>query len=444
MAAIDDSEFFRANPEALTAFGAGGDDVPLPPYQLKDCTFLMLGARFDRSQLATVVPSQLRLAEETTGGFTIYSAQSGWGIAPFSAAIAWVDVDSHRAPDGSKARLIIAGYYSGRAARVFERLGPDEEGSSRQEAHGDLIVGTGGPVGADYLRLTIQPGDRTLPMSSGVHHYLRVDKSGDLNMLPVAFSRAMRPAEPISAEILAPQGTRLRSMVPTRLTWAARVTDMVITLGGATRLGDIAERGREESQTVFLTLLARLGLAAILVGTDSTIRFMSDKAREVLGDGLLSVNGRLKASVRGDQPLLRTAIARAVDGAASGVLEPIAIQRRNGKHPLLIHVFPFGSGARSRGNGPSTVEAALLVVIDPDKRVASSPETGLRLLGLTRAQSVTAAIVGAGFAPRQAADRLGLSEATVRTTLNQIYARLGLSRQSELALLVARVASLGS
>ena len=37
-----------------------------------------------------------------------------------------------------------------------------------------------------------------------------------------------------------------------------------------------------------------------------------------------------------------------------------------------------------------------------------------------------------------------LSEATVRTNLVQIYARLGLSRQSELALLVARIASLGA
>jgi DNA-binding CsgD family transcriptional regulator len=41
--------------------------------------------------------------------------------------------------------------------------------------------------------------------------------------------------------------------------------------------------------------------------------------------------------------------------------------------------------------------------------------------------------------PREAANRLGITEDTARTTLKRVFGKTGVSRQSELAALLARL-----
>jgi DNA-binding CsgD family transcriptional regulator len=50
-----------------------------------------------------------------------------------------------------------------------------------------------------------------------------------------------------------------------------------------------------------------------------------------------------------------------------------------------------------------------------------------------------AALVGSGLAPKQAADRLGISPETARNHLKSVFAKAGISRQSELSALLARL-----
>lgn len=47
--------------------------------------------------------------------------------------------------------------------------------------------------------------------------------------------------------------------------------------------------------------------------------------------------------------------------------------------------------------------------------------------------------MGAGLPPREAASRLGITEETARTTLKRVFAKTGVSRQSELAVLLSRL-----
>lgn len=431
----EDSDFYQANPEARPAPIAAGE-LPAPPYQLKNCSFLMVGARFDPEAIRSVVPAGLTPAAGSTGGFYVYSAGVGWGIAPYTAVIAWIDVDGHDAPDNSKARFIAAAFYSGPIARILGRFGPDQAGESRQEHVGDLLVGTGGPVGEDHIRLAIRPGVEALPTSSGVHHYLRADANGRLTMLPVAFARELQPAEPISVEITAPPKSPLRLLEPRQLTWAARVESEVLTLGVPSPLARGAEAAAGESEAVFLTLLSRLGLAAIIADGEGRVRFANEAGRQAAGNGLTIRNGLLRAASRDAQRTLAAALARAADALPAG--GPTAIEREPGQHPLLVHVFPMERDIGVRANKSGAV---LAIIIDPDRR-SPRPVSQLRLLGLTKAQAKVAALVGSGRSPRETAMELDLAEATVRTTLVQVYARLGLSRQSELALLVARVAAL--
>ncbi|WP_306224628.1 helix-turn-helix transcriptional regulator [Bosea beijingensis] len=49
-------------------------------------------------------------------------------------------------------------------------------------------------------------------------------------------------------------------------------------------------------------------------------------------------------------------------------------------------------------------------------------------------------LVGLGLAPREASERLGITEETARATLKRAFQKTGVTRQSELSALLARVA----
>lgn len=61
------------------------------------------------------------------------------------------------------------------------------------------------------------------------------------------------------------------------------------------------------------------------------------------------------------------------------------------------------------------------------------------LLGLTLAEARVAALVGSGLPPRDASSRLGITEETARTALKRVFQKTGVSRQSELTRLLARL-----
>jgi DNA-binding CsgD family transcriptional regulator len=61
------------------------------------------------------------------------------------------------------------------------------------------------------------------------------------------------------------------------------------------------------------------------------------------------------------------------------------------------------------------------------------------MLGLTLGEARIAAHIGSGLAPRETAARLGITEGATRTTLKRVFSKLGVSRQSELAVLLTRL-----
>ena len=48
-------------------------------------------------------------------------------------------------------------------------------------------------------------------------------------------------------------------------------------------------------------------------------------------------------------------------------------------------------------------------------------------------------MIGAGLPPKDAAERLGITENTVRTVLKRVFSKVGVSRQSELTALLTKV-----
>jgi DNA-binding CsgD family transcriptional regulator len=50
-----------------------------------------------------------------------------------------------------------------------------------------------------------------------------------------------------------------------------------------------------------------------------------------------------------------------------------------------------------------------------------------------------AALVGSGLPPREAAEKLGITEETARAVLKHVFSKTGVSRQSELVMLLSRM-----
>jgi DNA-binding CsgD family transcriptional regulator len=63
----------------------------------------------------------------------------------------------------------------------------------------------------------------------------------------------------------------------------------------------------------------------------------------------------------------------------------------------------------------------------------------LRSMGLTPAEARLAALMGKGLTARSAAQELRISEHTARSTLKQVYGKLGIRKQAELGHFIARV-----
>ena len=82
---------------------------------------------------------------------------------------------------------------------------------------------------------------------------------------------------------------------------------------------------------------------------------------------------------------------------------------------------------------------AIVLVIDPKPDEPADPAVVRDVLGLTLGEARVAALIGAGISPREAAEKLGIAEETARTALKRVFAKTGVSRQSELAALLTKM-----
>lgn len=428
-----EERFWRHNtaPEA-------SDVLPPPPYQVTDVYMSFIGVRYDETAVRQLLPPELEPVETHTGTICVYSVGAGWGLAPFDACFASVEVKGFDAPDGSPGFYLATGYYSDRGYKMMSGSYNQHalKGRSRHFYDGDVAVGLGGPDGADVLTIKSRPAAEKL-RAVGVRHYLGKRPGGDTNMFPIAFAGPMSAAEPISVEISDAAGERLKLARPVELLYAAECTDFSLTFGPPRPTTDPpAELADELTRASLLSVFTGIGRAAVLVGAEGEVVVMNPNAESLLGDGISVYQGRLRASRPPDQAALDRIVAAAVErGTGQFDLEPIALDRE-ASGPLIAQAMPMDPSVAGK---PS----ALILLTDPARENASDIAPALQLLGLTPTEAKIAILVGSGLAPREAAEKLNNSQGTVRTALNHIYSKLSIGRQSELARIVTRLESIG-
>lgn len=197
---------------------------------------------------------------------------------------------------------------------------------------------------------------------------------------------------------------------------------------------------RKIGQTI-VHALAQFDCAAIVVDRDMKIVFANAASERLAGDGLSVKRGVLSASHRQQCGALKRFVLSVLQkNPDSGELGPIVLPRSGGRRPLLVQAVPIAAAPDDAGLPPAP--AVLVIAVDPDQDGVFSAVKALRLLGLTPSEARLAELLGAGHSRAQTAELLGISQATVSDTTKQIYTKLGISRQSHLVRLVARLAAL--
>ena len=168
----------------------------------------------------------------------------------------------------------------------------------------------------------------------------------------------------------------------------------------------------------------------------------NDSARELLcrNDGLSDDGGELRAVRHQDdsrlEALLAGALPRFGEQAASGSM---TVRRMPPMPGFALHVKPV---AGREVDYRSRHVAALVLIADPVSRARIDPEGVEAVLGLTPTEAEIAVLLAEGCTLRQIAASTGRGYSTVRTHLKHMFAKLGVSRQFEVAQAVHALSSL--
>jgi DNA-binding CsgD family transcriptional regulator/GAF domain-containing protein len=186
--------------------------------------------------------------------------------------------------------------------------------------------------------------------------------------------------------------------------------------------------------------LARIGIGVFALDSLKRIVFTNPAARHLLGDGLAVVNNRLLGTAAPEAAALDAAVERMIHGVADDPAieaKPILIRRRNAERALVVYVLPVT--AASAPTHFLTHTRAIVLVIDPGSGGPADPSVVRDVLGVTLGEARVAALIGAGLPPREAAQKLRITEETARTALKRVFSKVGVSRQSELAVLLTKL-----
>ncbi len=188
--------------------------------------------------------------------------------------------------------------------------------------------------------------------------------------------------------------------------------------------------------------VAGLALGMFVLDSLGRIVHANSAARLHIGNGFVVTGERLSAAFAPDQNALKSALLSMLRGSPADLIDdpgPILIRRPHSGSPPVTYVLPLRN---SQGDGIAQflVSAkAIVLVVDPEPSEPPDPAIVRDILGLTLSEARLAALVGTGISLPEAAQRLEISKNTAKSALKRIFAKVGVSRQSELSALLTRL-----
>jgi DNA-binding CsgD family transcriptional regulator/PAS domain-containing protein len=189
---------------------------------------------------------------------------------------------------------------------------------------------------------------------------------------------------------------------------------------------------------LFRESLENLAVPVVLTDAVGSVLHANASAERMFAtDGPILRQGR---TIQAQNALMGDALLQAIASAASdlslgakGIGLPVSAA---GQPPAVAYVLPLTAGTARAAFRP----ACAAVFVSTTTSASPMPEAVLTtLFELTPAEARVLVSAGKGLNPSQTAASLGISENTLKTHLNRIYAKTGRSRQADLVKLVADI-----
>ena len=181
-----------------------------------------------------------------------------------------------------------------------------------------------------------------------------------------------------------------------------------------------------------------LAAGVFLTDREGRIVYMNKSAERQIntGNALQVVNRRLRATDQKTNIALARALAAkaCTDAVASPTGMALALPDNNGAG-YLASVLPLDGGARTELMAPFRATAGVFVQ-DPMVAPRTDGEAFAGIYGLTGAELKVLLTLAPGLTAKEAAGALGVREPTIKTHLQRIYEKTGMSRQTELVRLL--------
>lgn len=194
----------------------------------------------------------------------------------------------------------------------------------------------------------------------------------------------------------------------------------------------LARRAGEDLLRLQLKTIEQFDCGAILL--DNELRVIEHNARLPLEHGLTIRGGRLRAHSHDATRALHDRLAAALRARDDGSLEPIVIRHPRKRAPLIVDCCPLNAVS----HGLCGRAALLVLVREPDRRHRPDAQRLRDCYGLTQREAELASEIAVSRSLEDAAERVGMTTEHARTRLKSIFAKLGVSRQSELLLMLTR------
>lgn len=193
---------------ALIATPALAEDAAPPPYLMTEANTVTIAVTWAADSLGGLMPEGMEPVEDLSGGINIYDAEDGFGLSPYSAAYAYVNVAGHESDAGIPARFILGGWY-GPDPKVADAMNTHfaagvSTGASSQSEEGEEWTGTGGDD-TGTIKVAVKPGEDCIAVAATLNYVNARDDS----LMQIPFEGDFCPAEPVSVEISGPDGSAL-------------------------------------------------------------------------------------------------------------------------------------------------------------------------------------------------------------------------------------------
>ncbi len=189
---------------------------------------------------------------------------------------------------------------------------------------------------------------------------------------------------------------------------------------------------------LFRDTLQSLAVPVVLTDSAGSVLYANTSAERMFAaGGPILRHGK---TIQAQNPSIGGALLQAIASAVSdvslgskGIGLPVFA---TGKPPAVAYVLPLTQGTARAAFQP----ACAAVFVSTTTSASPLPEAVLTTLSeLTPAEARVFVAIGGGMSPAKSAVSLGVSENTLKTHLNRIYAKTGKSRQADLVKLVSEI-----